>query len=185
MKEIIIYIIYIRKYVENDIYIRVANFFVILLFFRFSGGADMENQFHQEIKNKKQSLKRYRVNRVCVNRLEEKLTLLDEKIKSIKSPNYSGMPRGSTPITIDELLSDKIDLERRIRRLKDKGKKIKDLIVEEIDSLEDPLQAEVLEMFFIDCKSIEDIAEDMGYTDRHIYNIYKNAIDELVFSNVS
>ena len=145
----------------------------------------MENQISQEIKNKKQSLKRYRVNRVCVNRLEEKLTLLDEKIKSIKSPNYSGMPRGSTPITIEELLSDKIDLERRIQRLKDKGKKLKTSILEEIDSLEDYKQAEVLEAFLIDCKTIEDIAEDMGYTDRYIYDLYRNAINELVFNNIS
>lgn len=145
----------------------------------------MENQFSQEIKNKKQSLKRYRVNRVNVNRLEEKLILLDEKIKSIKSPNYSGMPRGGTPITIEELLSDKVDLEKRIKRLKDKGKKIKDSILEEIDSLEDPKQAEVLETFLIDCKTIEEIAEDMGYTDRYIYDLYRDGINELVFSNIS
>ena len=100
MKEIIIYIIYIRKYVKNNIYRRVENFFVILLFFDFPEVRNMENQFSQEIKNKKHSLKKYKVNRACVSRLEEKLTLLDERIKSIKSPNYSGMPRGGTPVTI-------------------------------------------------------------------------------------
>ena len=145
----------------------------------------MEDQFYQEIKNKKQSLKRYRVNRVCVNRLEEKLLLLEEKIKSIKSPNYSGMPRGGTPVTIEELLSDKIDLEKRIERLKGKGKKLKDSILEEIDSLEDPKQAEVLETFLIDCKTIEEIAERMGYTDRYIYDLYRDAVNELVFNNNS
>ena len=145
----------------------------------------MENQFSQEIKNKKQSLKRYRVNRVCVNRLEEKLTLLDERIKSAKSPNYSGMPRGGTPVTIAELLSDKVDLEKRIQRLKDKGKKLKDSILEEIDSLEDPKQADVLEMFLIDCNTIEEIAEDMGYTDRYIYDLYRDAVNALVFNNNS
>ena len=95
------------------------------------------------------------------------------------------MPRGGTPVTIAELLSDKVDLEKRIERLKGKGKKIKDLIIEEIDSLEDPKQAEVLEAFLIDCKTIEEIAEDMGYTDRYIYDLYRDAINELVFSNRS
>ena len=145
----------------------------------------MENQFSQEIKNKKHSLKKYKVNLACVSRLEEKLILLDERIKSIKSPNYSGMPRGGTPVTIEELLSDKVDLEKRIQRLKDKGKRLKDSIIEEIDSLEDPKQAEVLELFLIDCMTIEEIAEDMGYTDRYIYDLYRDAINELVFSNCS
>lgn len=143
----------------------------------------MENQDIQEIKKKKRSLKRYKINLACIGRLEEKLTLLDERIKSVKSPNYSGMPRGGTPVTVEELLSDKLDLEKRIKRLKDKGKKLKDQILEEIDSLEDPRYCEVLEAYFIECKTINKIAEDMGYTEVHIYNLYREAVTELTFSD--
>ena len=143
----------------------------------------MENQDIQEIKKKKRSLKRYKINLACIGRLEEKLTLLDERIKSVKSPNYSGMPRGGTPVTLEELLSDKIDLEKRIKRLKDKGKKLKDQILDEIDSLEDPRYCEVLEAYFIECKTINEIAEDMGYTEVHIYNLYREAVTELTFSD--
>lgn len=142
----------------------------------------MVNQDIQEIKKKKRSLKRYKINLACIGRLEEKLTLLDERIKSVKSPNYSGMPRGGTPVTLEELLSDKLDLEKRIKRLKDKGKKLKDQILEEIDSLEDPRYCEVLEAYFIECKTINEIAEDMGYTEVHIYNLYREAVTELTFS---
>lgn len=143
----------------------------------------MEDQDIQEIKKKKRSLKRYKINLACIGRLEEKLTLLDARIKSVKSPNYSGMPRGGTPVKVEELLSDKIDLEKRIKRLKDKGKKYKDQILEEIDSLEDPRYCEVLEAYFIECKRISDIAEDMGYTEVHIYNLYREAVTELTFSD--
>ena len=143
----------------------------------------MENQDIQEIERKKRSLKRYKKNYACIGRLEEKLTLLDERIKSVKSPNYSGMPRGGTPVTVEELLSDKIDLEKRIKRLKDKGKKLKDQILDEIDSLEDPRYCEVLEAYFIECKTINEIAEDMGYTEVHIYNLYREAVTELTFSD--
>lgn len=142
----------------------------------------MEDQDIQEVKKKKRSLKRYRNNLACIGRLEEKLTLLDERIKSVKSPNYSGMPRGGTPVTIEELISDKVDLEKRIKRLKDKGKKLKDQILEEIDSLEDLRYCEVLEAYFIECMSISEIAEEMGYTDRYIYDLYKNAVQELTFN---
>ena len=142
----------------------------------------MEDQEIQDIKNKKRSLKRYRNNLACIGRLEAKLLLLDERIKSLRSPSYSDMPRGGTPITNEELISDKIDLENRIKRLKNKNIKIKNRILEEIDSLEDYRYCEVLEAYFIDCKSIADIAEEMGYTDRYIYDLYKEAIRELTFS---
>ena len=144
----------------------------------------MEDQEIQEIiKKKKRSLKRYRINLACIVRLEDKLKLLDERIKSVKSPNYSGMPRGGTPVTIEDLLSDKLDLEKRIKRLKDKGKRFKDQILEEIDSLEDPRYCEVLEAYFVDCKSISQISEDMGYTEVHIYNLYRESVKELAFSD--
>jgi predicted DNA-binding protein YlxM (UPF0122 family) len=142
----------------------------------------MENQDIQEIKKKKRSLKRYRNNLACIGRLEEKLTLLDERIKSVRSPNYSGMPRGGTPVTIEELLSDKVDLEKRIDKLKVKNKKVKDQILEEIDSLEDPRYCEILEAYFIDCMSMEDIAEEMGYSTRWAYDLYSEAVEELTFN---
>ena len=143
----------------------------------------MEDQEVREIENKKRSLKRYRKNLACIGRLEEKLNLLDQRIKSVKSPNLSGMPRGGTPVTVDELLSDKLDLEKRIKRLTDKNKNIKDQILDEIDSLEDYRYCEVLEAYFIDCKTISEIAEDMGYSDVHIYNLYRDAVRLLTFNN--
>jgi predicted DNA-binding protein YlxM (UPF0122 family) len=142
----------------------------------------MENQDIQEIKKKKRSLKRYRNNLACIGRLEEKLTLLDKRIKSVRSPNYSGMPRGGTPVTIEELLSDKVDLEKRIDRLKVKNRKVKNQILEEIDSLEDSRYCEILEAYFIDCMSMEDIAEEMGYSTRWAYDLYSEAVEELTFN---
>ena len=140
----------------------------------------MDEQSIQEVEKlkraKKKSLRRYRNNLNCIRRLEGKLDLLDERIKKIKSPNFSGMPRGGVPVTIDDLMSDKLDLEDRIKRLKLKSRGLKKAVCEEIDTLEDPLQCEVLEAFYIDCKSIETIAEELGYTERRIYSVYSDAI---------
>lgn len=141
----------------------------------------MENLEIQEIEKKKRSLKRYRKNNACVNRLEVKLHLLDERIKSVRSPNYSSMPRGGTPVTIEELISDKVELEERIERLKSKGKKLKREILAEIDTLEDPRYCEILESFFIECKSLEMIAEDENYSVRHVYRLYSEAIELLTY----
>ena len=139
----------------------------------------MENQEVREIASKKKFLKKYRKNLNCIVRLEKKLDFLNDKINSVRSPNMSGMPRGSQPVTIDELIADKIDLENRIERLKKKSKNLKREIIEEIDSLDDPRYVAILEGFFVDCLSMEDIADNEGYTVRHVYSLYHDAIRAL------
>ena len=140
----------------------------------------MDEQASQEIETlkakEKRFLRRYQKNLACIERLERKLELLNERITTIKSPNFSGMPRGGVPVTIDDLMSDKLDLEDRIERLKAKSRDLKRAVCEEIDSLEDPRYCEILEAYFIDGKSFEDIAEELGYTERRVIALYSEAI---------
>ena len=143
----------------------------------------MENHSLQDVEKKKRHLKRYRVNVANVRRLEVRLDILNDRIYSVRSPNFSGMPRGGTPVTLDELLSDKKELEDRIIKLKEKGRVIRAEILEAIDSLEDTRYAEVLEAYFIDCKSIADIADDTGYTERYVYTLYSDGICEISLNN--
>ena len=146
----------------------------------------MDDQSSQEIETlrfkKKQSLRRYRKNLACIDRLEKKLVLLDDRIIGLKSPSLSGMPRGGVPVTIDDLMSDKLDLEDRIKRLKAKSRGLKKAVYEEIDSLEDSRYCEILEAHFIDGLSFDDIAEEMGYTERHVIKLYSEAITFLSVS---
>lgn len=136
----------------------------------------MEKHEIQEIERKKRALKKYKKNIACVMRLEEKLILLDERITSVKTPKLSDMPRGGQLVSIDDLLSDKQELEERIDRLKRKGRRLKSDILEEIDTLDDPRYCEILESFFIDCLSLEEIADNEGYTIRHVYRLYSEAV---------
>lgn len=146
----------------------------------------MDDQSVQEIeKRKKQSLKRYRKSVACIKRLEEKIAKLDERITVIKSPSFSGVPRGATPVTHADLISDKVDLENRIERLKAKSHDLKKEVCAEIDCLGDTRYCEVLEAYFIDGLSFESIADEMNYTVRHVYNLYKEAISLLVVMELS
>lgn len=140
----------------------------------------MENQNVEEIKSKKIYLRRYRKIISNIERLEDKLRLLDERMTTVRSPNLSGMPRGGVPVTSEDMVADKMDLENRIKRLKRKSRKIREEILAEIDNLEDSRYCEVLETYFIDMRPLEYIAEQMGYTERHIYTLYKEALSELV-----
>lgn len=58
------------------------------------------------------------------------------------------------------------------------------MVLEEIDTLEDDRYVEVLESFFIDCKSFADIAEDTGYQERHVIRLYSQGIEELVINDI-
>ena len=137
----------------------------------------MDDYSIQEIeKHKKQSLRRYRKNVACIERLERKLAAKDDRITKLKSSKFSAMPRGGTPVTLDDLISDKLDLEDRIKRLKAKSRDLRREVCEEIDSLEDPRYCEVLEAFFIDCLDFDDIADELGYTTRHVIKLYSEAI---------
>ncbi len=133
----------------------------------------------QDLNNKKQYLRRYKKNKALINRLKCKVRVLDERIKSIKSPSYSDMPRGGTPITYEDLIADKDEMIRRIKRLEDKGKKLKRDIMDKIDEVEDVRYAEVLESYFLDGKSFEEIAEDNNYSVRHVIHLYSKAIGEI------
>lgn len=139
--------------------------------------ADIDIQDETELK--KRYLKRYRKNRALIDRLNEKINILDERLTSISSPRFSDMPRGGTPVTKEELIAEKVELYDRIERLNAKGKIIKREILEKIDELEDPRYAEILESFCIRCMDFTDIAEDNNYTIRHIIRLYSEAIKEI------
>ena len=133
----------------------------------------------QETEVKKRYLRQYRKNRALVNRLKSKIINLDERMTSLRSPTLSDMPRGGTPITNADLIAEKDELTDRLNRLEDKGKKIKAELLDKIDDLDDPRYAEVLESYFIDCKTLEDIADENNYTMRHIVRLYSNAIKSI------
>ena len=132
----------------------------------------MREQEIRLIENKKRALKRYKKNLACIERLQSKLDNLNDRLTSVRSPVLSGMPRGGQPVTTADLIAEKCELEERIDRLKEKSKKLRAEILSEIDRLEDPRYCEVLESFFIGCKSLEEISDELGYTDRHVYRLY-------------
>lgn len=136
----------------------------------------------EEIEQKKRWLKRYRKNRQLITRLEEKLQKVDERLYKIKSPNFSGEPRGGPPPTQAELIADKMEIQLRINHLNQRGAQIKAEILDKIDELDDVRYAAVLEAYFIDGLTFEEIAEkETGYTVRHVLRLYGEALNNMSF----
>lgn len=130
----------------------------------------------QEIENKKIWFRRYGKLLQAEERLKNKLETLEERLRGVRSPNYEGMPRGGRPVTMEDIIVDKAELETRIDKAHARSIQCKRDILEVVDSLEDPRHADILELYFIGCESMDQIAEDLGYNTRSIYRLYADAL---------
>lgn len=133
------------------------------------------------VRQNKKFLSRYRRYMQRVEKLENKLFQIDCDLQGLKTKNITDMPRGGHPLTTDDLLAKKEELEHRINNLVLKSKQIKFEIFDCIDSLEDDRFAEVLECYFIDRMSLEDIADRKGYSLRHVGYLYAKGIEKVDF----
>ena len=131
------------------------------------------------VEKKRSWFRRYTKQINIIKRLENRRETLEERITSIRSPSYTGLPRGGTRITIEDLITDKAEIEERIRRAKDRALSIRREILEVIDSIGDVNLCEVLEYRYIDGLDPEEISEVMGYGARHIQRFLSQAVEEI------
>lgn len=114
--------------------------------------------------------------------LYERRSRLVARIESLKSPGISDMPKGGDHRSKEDLIAEKVDIERRIQKHIDKGTRYKSEITDMIDTLDDRHEAEVLERYFIYCETFGMIAAKMGYTERHVIRLYTAAVTKIAQS---
>ena len=132
-----------------------------------------------ETKKKKYFLKRYRNYLTRINRLEEQLASVNERLVGLQSKVMTDMPGGGLPITKDDLLEKKEELQHRIDTLTNTSKKVRREILDCIDILDDFRFAEILEAYFIELKTLEEIAEEKHYSIRHCGFLYAKALETI------
>ncbi|MGJ0706677.1 hypothetical protein [Enterococcus avium] len=131
----------------------------------------------EETRVNKKYLNRYRRYMKRVKKLEEKLYLIDCDLEGVQTKNITDMPTGGVPLTTDDLLVRKEETEHRIQNLLDLSKRIRYEVLNCIDMLEDDRFAEVLECYFIDRMTFEEIAEKKNYSIRHVGYLYGRGIE--------
>ena len=112
-----------------------------------------------------------------IEKLEDKLFNIECDMQGVKTRNITEMPKGGKPLTMDDLLIKKEETEHRIQFLINKSREIRLEIYDCIDQLEDDRFAEVLEYYFIDCLTFEDIADKKCYSVRHVGYLYGRGLD--------
>lgn len=132
----------------------------------------MQTKADRGFTEKKRYLSRYKNIMARVARLEDNLFEIDNRLTAVQGQIISDMPKGGQPAGLDDLLIQKEELQERINRLVTKAHKERRNICLVLDKLDDPIQADIMERYFIGGLILEDIAEEMGYSLSGIKKIY-------------
>ena len=89
------------------------------------------------------------------------------------------MPRGGEHKSKEDLIAEKLDIERRIEKFKARGARFRREIIDVIDTLDNCHEAEVLERYLIDCEDFDEIAAVMGFSERHVVRLYTSAVTKI------
>ena len=127
----------------------------------------------------KEFLRRARAIDRRVDESMERAERLRARLEAGRMSAITGMPRGGGAdwtVTADRL----IELERRINERTRELVRLKLAAIDAIRAVEEPRLAELLELYYIDGMTWEQVAERMGYQDvRWVYELHGRALQRV------
>lgn len=129
--------------------------------------------------NKKAYLMKYQLLAKKAERTARKLDQAELELITVKSPSFNGLPKTTARVTLDDKIARKEQLENRFKREIKQASKKRSEIYELIDDLDNPKQAEVLDQYFIQQKTLEAIAKDMHYSISYIIKLYRQGVETI------
>lgn len=123
----------------------------------------------------KEFLRRARAVDRRVDEATERVDRLRAKLEAGRMSKISGMPRGGSEdwtATADKL----IELERRVNARVREMCKVKRLAMEVIEAVEEMRYREVLELYYLDGFTWEQVAQRMGITERWALILHGRAL---------
>lgn len=123
----------------------------------------------------KEFLRRARTVDRRVGEITERVERLRARLESGRQSSVTGMPRGGAKDwtdTADRL----IELERRLNAQTRESVRWKLAAIDAIDAIEDSRLREVLELYYLDGFSWEQVAHRMGYDKRWVFRLHGRAL---------
>ena len=123
----------------------------------------------------KEFLRRARTADRRIDEAQERVDRLRAKLEAGRMSSITGMPRGGGADwteTADRL----IELERVVNQRTRELVRWKLAVIDAIRAVEEPRLAEVLELYYIDGLTWEQVAQRMGYEVRQIYRLHGVAL---------
>lgn len=128
-----------------------------------------------KFKQHKDYLMQYRKIHTKIDRLRNKLNRLNERY-DLKGVSYSSQPSGSVKQTLDDVLAQKEYVENKLSKLTEESIKIRNEIQDKLLELDNQLEAEVLDLYFLERYSLTEIADTLCYSERQIERLYASGI---------
>lgn len=128
-----------------------------------------------EAEKTKKILGRYKMLMGMAETLDRQARELGDRAEITGSKKISDMPRGGKHATMEDLLAEKADLERRRDGLLKKAEEEKPKVQQYIDRVESERHNHLLYGLYLQDKSVEEIADAEGYSVRQEWRIYKEA----------
>lgn len=128
-----------------------------------------------EFKHNKAYLMRYRKIHTKIDRLKDKLNRLNKRY-DLKGVSYSSEPSSSVKKTLDDVLAQKEYLENKLDEMVSESIDIRNEITEKLLDLDNQLEATVLDFYFLEQYSLNDITDELSYSDRQIERLYVDGI---------
>lgn len=128
-----------------------------------------------EAEKTKKILGRYKMLMGMAETLDRQARELGDRAETTGSKKISDMPRGGKHATMEDLLAEKADLERRRDGFLKKAEKEKPKVQQYIDRVESERHNHLLYGLYLQDKSVEEIADAEGYSVRQEWRIYKEA----------
>lgn len=128
-----------------------------------------------EAEKTKKILGRYKKLLRMAETLDRQARELGDRAETTGSKKISDMPRGGKHATMEDLLAEKADLERRRDGFLKKAEEEKPKVQQYIDRVESERHNHLLYGLYLQDKSVEEIADAEGYSVRQEWRIYKEA----------
>lgn len=126
-------------------------------------------------------LKGYKWIMLDLNADRERLDDMKDRVYSVRTPKLSDMPRGGRPVTMEDNVIDMIELEEyKIPNRKEEAERMKRVIEQAIEDMEDPRDRTILKLKFIHDYTHEQIAEYIHYSTTQEYVFYNQALEHFV-----
>jgi hypothetical protein len=125
----------------------------------------------------KKILNQHRSVYFLIQDLKKQVKDIDAQIYGCSSGKITGMPRGGKPVTREDMANEKADIQKRIERLEIVKAQKKEIVQAYIDTVFSPRHNKILTLYCIKVLPIWKIAELEGYSQRHTFRLYEQALD--------
>lgn len=110
-----------------------------------------------------------------IDETTERLDRIRARLESGRMSNLSGMPRGGT-LDWTETADRVIELERRVNNQVREMCKLKHAAMDAIDAVVEVQLREVLELYYLDGMTWDQVADRMGCDVRNVYYLHGKAL---------